>query len=400
MNTPKSYKIALLFNANKAYDREILTGVAGYLQSTRISWDIYMEEDFRCRINGIDTFTGDGFIADFDDPEVCDAMQGIKVPVVAVGGSYEDPRKYPVGIPYVATDNVAMVKLAFDHLLEMGLTRFAMFGVPEAMGNRWAQERENAFCRLMQRDQMWGEVYRGYPTTASTWTETTNRLVQWLQDLPKPIGIIAVTDARARQLLQACTIAGIVVPEQVAIVGIDDDPLGRILSRTPLTSVMQGAREMGRTAAHLLHKLLGGGEMPGVRVMVPPAGINVQASSRHQTCKHPSVMRALHFIRQYACQGIKTEQVAHYVGVSRSTLDAHFRNELGHSVHDEILANKLNAARRTLANESTQISDVATLCGFTTVQYLNAVFRREMNCTPREFRDRSIAARDVSVESK
>jgi len=396
MNTPKSYKIALMFNANKVYDREVLTGIAGYLQSTRVSWDVFMEEDFRCRICGIDNFIGDGIIADFDDPEVCDALKGIKIPVVAVGGSYEDARKYPAGIPYVATDNVAIVKLAFDHLLEMGLTRFAMFGVPEAMENRWAQERENVFCRLMQRDQMWGEVYRGYPTTASTWAETMNHLVQWLKDLPKPIGIIAVNDARARQLLQACTIAGIVVPDQVAIVGIDDDPLGRILSRTPLTSVMQGAVEMGRTAAHLLHKMLGGGKMPSVRVLVRPVGINIQVSSQHRACKHPSVMRALHFVRQYACQGIKTEQVAHYVGVSRSSLDAHFRNELGHSVHDEILANKLNAARHTLANESTQISDVAILCGFTTVQYLNAVFRREMNCTPREFRDRSIAARVVS----
>jgi LacI family transcriptional regulator len=100
-------------------------------------------------------------------------------------------------------------------------------------------------------------------TSASGWDHAIEQLIGWLRELPKPVGIIAVTDARARHLLQACLIAGIAVPEQVAIIGIDNDPLTRTLTRIPLSSVIQGTEEMGRTAAHLLHRMLRGARFPG-----------------------------------------------------------------------------------------------------------------------------------------
>jgi LacI family transcriptional regulator len=121
---------------------------------------------------------------------------------------------------------------------------------------------------------------------------------------------------------------------------------------------------------------------------VPPAGINVLASSRHEAPSHPHVMQAMHFIRQYACQGIKTEQVADYVGVSRSSLEWYFRRELGRSVHDEILRFKLGVAKDMLQHEAHSIAEIAVSCGFTSVQYMHAVFKRELGCTPREYQDR------------
>jgi LacI family transcriptional regulator len=388
MKMPTTHRIALLFNANKIYDREIIAGIASYLRSTRVSWDLFLEEDFRCRLNGIDEWKGDGIIADFDDPNVCDALADRKVPVVAVGGSYEDDAKYPANIPYVATDNFKLVELAFGHLIDVGLSKFAMFSLPESPENRWAQEREGAFSKLMQRDRLPTEIYRGQSTSASTWNAAVEQLVAWLATLPKPVGIIAVTDARARQLLQACIIAGIAVPEQVALIGIDNDPLARVLTRIPLSSVIQGTEKMGHTAAHLLHQMLNGKRLAGSHVRVAPVGINVLASSKHELPKHPYVMRARHFIRQYACQGIKTEQVADYVGISRSSLESHFRQELGRSVHDEILRFKLDAATTILINENCNIADLAVNCGFTSVQYMYSVFKRELGCTPRQYQQR------------
>lgn len=293
--------------------------------------------------------------------------------------------KYPKGIPYVATDNHALMKLAYEHLVEAGLTRFACFSLPEAQANRWAQEREKAFRRLMQRDGLQLEVYRGLGTSAPLWDSAVEQQIAWLHSLPKPIGIIAVTDARARQLLQACLTAGIAVPEEVALIGIDNDPLTRTLTRVPLSSVIQGTETMGRTAAALLHQMLHGKACAGTQVLVPPDAINVQASSLHQPLGNPYVMQALLFIRQYACQGIKTDQVAAYVGVSRSSLEAHFRKVRGCSVHDEILRFKLAAAAKGLENQDLAIADIAARCGFTSAQYLHTVFRREFGCTPRQY---------------
>ncbi len=382
---PPVHRIALLFNGSKIYDRGIIAGIGNYLSSTRASWDLFLEEDFLCRLKGIERWQGDGIIADFDDPLIGEALAGSKVPVVAVGGSYADARAYPTGIPYVATDNHALMKLAYEHLIEAGLTRFACFSLPEAQANRWAQEREKAFRRLMQRDGLQVEVYRGLGTSAPLWDSAVEQQIAWLQALPKPIGIIAVTDARARQLLQACLTAGIAVPEEVALIGIDNDPLTRTLTRVPLSSVIQGTETMGRTAAALLHQMLHGKPCKAEQILVPPEAINVQASSLHQPLGNPYVMQALLFIRQYACQGIKTAQVAGYVGVSRSSLEAHFRKERGCSVHDEILRFKLANAAKGLEGNRMAIADIAQQCGFKSAQYLHTVFRREFGCTPRQY---------------
>lgn len=387
---PPVHRIALLFNGSKIYDRGIIAGIGNYLSSTRASWDLFLEEDFLCRLKGIERWQGDGIIADFDDPLIGEALAASKLPVVAVGGSYEDGRAYPKGIPYVATDNYALINMAYEHLIEAGLTRFACFSLPEAQANRWAQEREKAFRRLLQRDGLQVEVYRGLGTSAPLWDSAVEQQIAWLHSLPKPIGIIAVTDARARQLLQACLTAGIAVPEEVALIGIDNDPLTRTLTRVPLSSVVQGTETMGRTAAALLHQMLHGKPCKAEQILVPPDAINVQASSLHQPLGNPYVMQALLFIRQYACQGIKTAQVAAYVGVSRSSLEAHFRTVRGCSVHDEILGFKLAAAAKGLENQALAIADIASSCGFTSAQYLHTVFRREFGCTPREYQQRAV----------
>lgn len=390
----KAHRIALLFNANKVYDREIITGVGQYLLSTRVSWNLFLEEDFRCRLAEIDRFDGDGIIADFDDPLVCEALAQCRLPVVAVGSSFEDPSHYPDNVPYIATDNVKLVSLAYTHLIGAGLRHFALYSLPRSNEHRWAHQRELAFARLREtdglgREQIDAEIYRGLSTSAPTWNQAIDQLTEWLQALPKPVGIIAVTDARARQLLQACLIAGIPVPEDVAIIGIDNDPLTRTLTRIPLSSVIQGTEEMGRTAAHMLHQMLHGARFPGRRILVPPVGINVLDSTKHQPLASPYVARARHFIRQYACQGIRTEQVADYVGVSRSSLEEHFRRELSCTVHQDILRQKLDAAKALLVKRDVSSADVAVRCGFKSVQYLHAVFRRELGCTPREYQDRA-----------
>jgi LacI family transcriptional regulator len=384
---PAVLRVALLFHASKVYDREIITGVGDYVNHTRVAWDLFLEEDFRFRLDGIQDWEGDGIIADYDDPAVAQALSRARVPVVAVGGSYEDEACYPAGISYVATDNRLLVEHAMQHLVEAGLTRFACYSLPESPLNRWAQEREKAFSAWLRRDGLEGEIHRGLATSAPTWGSAIRKLVAWLHELPKPIGIVAVTDARARQLLQACIVSDIAVPDEVAIIGIDNDTLGQHLTRIQLSSVSQGTQEMGRRAAQLLHQALGGSPVRPQRIVVPPAQVHPRASTARAVAHSAPVMRALHYIRQYACQGIKTEQVAEAVGVSRSTLEMYFRRELKRSVHDEILRHKLDRCFALLRETEMGIADVALASGFRSVQYLNTVFKRELGATPAAWRE-------------
>jgi LacI family transcriptional regulator len=383
---PKVLRVALLFHASKVYDREVITGIGDYVNQTRVAWDLFLEEDFRFRLDGIQDWQGDGIIADFDDPAVAHALANVRVPVVAVGGSYEDAACYPPHVPYVATDNRLLVARAMEHLVEVGLSNFACYSMPESPLNRWAQEREKAFAALLARDGLTAEIYRGLATSAPTWGSATRKLVSWLEGLPKPVGIVAVTDARARQVMQACIVGGIAVPDEAAIIGIDNDTLGQHLTRIQLSSVSQGTQEMGRRAAHLLHQALGGAPLGPARVVVPPADVHRRASTAREVLHSAPVMRALYFIRQYACQGIKTEQVAQTVGVSRSSLEMYFRRELKRSVHDEILRHKMQRCFDLLSHSDLGIGDVAQASGFRSVQYLNTVFKREVGATPGAWR--------------
>ena len=381
----KRFKITLLFNANKVYDRQIIKGIGDYLQASQCDWDIFLEEDFRCRISKLQHWVGDGIIADFDDPEIEKALTGLRVPVVAVGSSYENPEQYP-DFPYVATDNRALVNSAYEHLKAKGLEYFAYYGMPPNEGNRWAMEREAIFQQLVAGDGYECAVYRGMETTPESWQYAMNRLADWIQSMPKPVGIVAVSDARARHLLQVCDHLGIIVPDKVSIIGIDDEDLTRHLSRVSLSSVAQGCRKMGFQAAKLLHRQLQGQELRKVRELVGPEQVVERQSTDYKALKDPYVIQAMHFIRHNACKGIKVEQVLDYVKVSRSNLEKRFKDDIGHSVHQEIHCAKLEQAMSLLRNTELSTSDIAELCGYPSLQYMYAVFKKDLELTPKAYR--------------
>jgi LacI family transcriptional regulator len=380
------HSISLLFNANKVYDRQVIEGIGHYLQSSKADWDVYLEEDFLARLEHIEEWGGDGIIADFDDPAIQKALLNVKVPVIGVGGSYSNEEDYP-DVPYVATDNFEVVKAAYEHLKKKGLERFAFYGFPADQNHRWAVERERAMVKLCKADGYDCSIYRGHPTRPETWQYTMNRVTDWIQGLPNPVGIVSVTDARARHLLQACEHIGKVVPDSISIVGIDDDDIARYLSRISLSSVTQGCFDMGFQAAKLLHRHLDNPNLKNKRVLVPPAGVSERQSTDFKALKDPYVIQAMHYIRQNACRGIKVEQVLDYVGVSRSNLEQRFREERDHSIHTEIHNEKLAKACKLLVEESMSTNDVAQVCGYPSLQYMYAVFKKHYDKTPREFRE-------------
>jgi len=380
------HSITLLLNASKTYDRKVIEGIGHYLQTSKADWDLYLEEDFLARFDNIDEWGGDGIIADFDNPEIQQALLNTKVPVVGVGGSYTDEKDYPK-VPYVATDNHALVNAAYQHLRQKGIERFAFYGTPQDDSQRWSQEREKAVISITQADGYDCQIYRGHPIKPETWQHTIKRLSDWLQSLPTPVGIIAVTDARARHLLQVCDHAGMLVPDKLSVIGIDDDEIARFLSRVSLSSVSQGCFNIGFHAAKKLHLLLNGQKCSTKPFLVPPAGIIERQSTDFKAIKDTHVMQAMHFIRQKACRGIKVDQVLDYVGISRSNLEQRFKEERGHSIHNEIHNEKLRKSCSMLKNTDQSTSEIASICGYPSLQYMYAVFKKHFNKTPREYRD-------------
>ena len=383
--TGQYYKIALLFNANKVYDRQVVEGIGQYIQASQCMWDIFVEDEFIYHTNTINQLSIDGIIADFDDPKTVELLQHTLIPTIAVGSSYKQVDFYP-HFPYVATDNAALVEMALSHLQEKGLSQFAFYGLQVNTHKHWSIERRDAFVELMEKNHYPIYLYEGVQVDAQNWLEEQQKLIVWLKSLPSHTGIIAVTDARARHLLQACEYSKIAVPEELCVIGIDNEELIQYLSRVSLSSVEQGAREIGYQAAKLLHKLLNGQKAPSTPILIPPITVHTRNSTDYRSLSDPLVIQAMHYIRHRACHGIKVEQVLDHLEISRSNLEQRFKNEMDRTIHQVIHEEKIARAKNLLEQTDISIQEIADICGYPSVQYFYSVFKKEFEMTPKEFR--------------
>lgn len=383
--TEQYYKIALLFNANKVYDRQVVEGIGQYIQASQCMWDIFVEDEFIYHTNTINQLSIDGIIADFDDPKTVELLQNTLIPTIAVGSSYKQVDFYP-HFPYVATDNAALVEMALSHLQDKGLSQFAFYGLQVNTHKHWSIERRDAFVELMEKNHYPIYLYEGVQVRAQNWLEEQQKLIVWLKSLPSHTGIIAVTDARARHLLQACEYSKIAVPEELCVIGIDNEELIQYLSRVSLSSVEQGAREIGYQAAKLLHKLLNGQKAPSTPILIPPITVHTRNSTDYRSLSDPLVIQAMHYIRHRACHGIKVEQVLDHLEISRSNLEQRFKNEMDRTIHQVIHEEKIARAKNLLEQTDISIQEIADICGYPSVQYFYSVFKKEFEMTPKEFR--------------
>ncbi|MDY3123152.1 MAG: XylR family transcriptional regulator [[Actinobacillus] rossii] len=381
----KYARIALLFNANKVYDRSVIEGVGQYIQASQCLWNIFIEDDFTYRKESIHELDIDGIIADFDDPETEKLLENTTTPVIAVGGSYQNPALYP-NHPYVATDNFALVETAFSHLKQKGINKFAFYGLPSNTEKHWSNERKNAFIHIMENHGYPSEIYLGEQSHSDNWLKAQSQLCEWISKLPAHTGIIAVTDARARHLLQACEYLNTAVPDQLCIIGIDNEELIQYLSRVSLSSVVQGTNRIGYQAAKLLHCLLNGLPVSNTPILIPPIHVEQRRSTDYLSLTDPLVIQAMHYIRHYATQGIKAEQVLDHLKISRSNLEQRFKTEMNKTIHQVIHEVKLSRSKHMLRNTDIPLQEIADICGYPSLQYFYTVFKKTYHITPKEYR--------------
>ena len=227
---------------------------------------------------------------------------------------------------------------------------------------------------------------RWHGAGALTWEQEQSRLAGWLSRLPLPIGIMACNDVRGQQILDACSTLGAAVPEEIAVVGVDDDELLCRLCDPPLSSVVPNVEAVGYRAAELLARAMQGKGVASTGERIAPIGVTVRQSSDVVAVEDQEVASALRFIREAACQRITVQDVVEQVKTSRSTLERKMRRALGRSPQQEIRLVQIRRARELLATTDLTISRIARLCGFENPEYLHVMFRRETRQTPGEFR--------------
>jgi LacI family transcriptional regulator len=379
--------VALVVSVNKRFDRKVIEGVTRFVHESG-AWSVFLEDDPAAKIPDFRRGHFDGVIADLDDPRIPRQVAGLAIPVVGIGGIKANcPLRKTVAT--VGTDNPKIAQMAADYLIRLGLRSFGYCGISTRTVDPWNLERQEAFTAHVGKHGHPCSVFAKHYSPSHSWEQLQEALFSWLRPLVKPVGVLAANDVRARHVLEACRRFGLRVPDDVAVIGVDNDDLICELATPPLTSIVQGTEEIGYRAAGLLDRLMRRRTRRAVNILVEPVVIIERASTDLVATNDRVAAAALTFIRQNACGGIGVSQVARGVGVSRSTLDGHFKQAIGRTVHDEIQRVQMNAAQNLLVTTSLPLDDIARRAGFCHAQYLASVFRRVCGQTPGEHRRRA-----------
>lgn len=383
----KRPRIALLVETSLASGRDILCGIAKYARNHG-PWALYHEP--RSLAEGLpawlEQWEGDGIIARVQDPTLAAAVQAKGLPVVDVLGVVPG-----AGFPLVHVDDRSIAALAAEHLLERGFHHFGFLGLH---GENWSEQRLEGFRLSLPgppESVPCFEVPR-HLMDRTPWETQLEALTRWIVQLPKPIGIMVATDQLGHHLLEACRRARILVPDEVAVVGVDNDETLCEVCNPTLSSIEAGHRMVGYQAAALLDRLLRGEAAPAEPERVEPHGVVIRASSDVLATADRQVATALRIIRDQACLGLSASTLIARIPTSRSVLQRRFRSETGRSIQQEIIQVRLNHARRLLAETDLPLVEVAERSGFKHREYLSAIFKAHLGKSPAEYR-REVALR-------
>jgi LacI family transcriptional regulator len=375
----KQRRVALLIESSNAYGRGLLHGVVSYVREHR-PWSFYVVEQGRGDPppTWLANWDGDGIIARIENPKIAQAIVRSRLPAVDVSAARLVP-----SLPWVETNDISIAKLAAEHLLGRGFKHFGYCG--DARFN-WSKWRLQHFCDLIRYAGFSCGVYQPKETRGEKAEQQIAGIAAWLKKLPRPVGIMACYDIRAQQVLVACRTLGLAVPDEVAIVGVDNDELLCDLCSPPLSSVIPNNHQAGYEAARLLDQMMSGVKVAPKPHLIEPIRVAIRQSSDVLAVHDRDIALAMHHIREHACDGINVSDVLKVVPLSRRVLESRFKKLLGITPHEEILRVQLNRVKQLLTETSLSLFEIAGRTGFEHVEYLSVVFKKKVGIPPRHYR--------------
>ncbi len=362
----------------------MLRGVAHYERSHR-PWQAYLDDEAKAEIDPrwLRSKPWSGVISRHTTPGLVRECEKLGIPLVDLS----DTEPYP-GVPKIRPDNFAIGHLGGEHFLERGFRRVGFAGFSNYA---WARERRDGFVEAAQLGGIGCDVFEvDYPGDMTpTWDEEqTEVLAQWLVSLPKPVGVLCCNDMRALQVIAACQSAGLLVPEEIAVLGANNDAIRCDLSFPPLSSVEPDPFQSGFRAAEMLDTLMRGETPAETYLRIDPRGVVARQSSDVLAVDDRNVAAALSYIREHACSGITVNAVLKHAAASRSQLEKKFRLYFGRSPQAEIRRVQVDRIKQLLIDTEYPLKRIAELAGFEHVEYMSVVFKRLTGITPGEFRRR------------
>ena len=380
--------VALLIESSRAYGRGLLQGIASFAQEQG-NWSLRHQE---MTIDAepplwLKNWRGDGVLVRAETPSMVQAIEKLGVPAIDLRCLRTEGK-----IPGFDTDDVSVVQLAVDHLRERGYTKFGFCGFG---GANYSQRR---LARMRNYVASLGFEIDAYespePTDATTFAAEQSGmldekgLANWLKALRKPVGILACNDIRAQQLLNVCHEIQIHVPDEIAVVGVDNDDVICPLCSPPLTSVEPDTVKIGYEAAASLQQMMGGAAVAPEVNWVPARRIVVRSSTDAIPVDDAEFVKAYRFIRENACCGISVQDVADAVPMSRRALERRSRSYLERSPADLIAIVRLARIKELLESTSQPLKQIAHLTGFSHDEHMAKFFKKMVGVPPGQYRSK------------
>lgn len=369
--------MALVVETSNQYGRGLLQGIGRFVREHG-DWTVTLVEGGRGDggAGHLDGWVGDGILARVENPRVAAAVSRAGVPAVDLSAA----RLLP-GLPWVETDDRAIAELAARHLLDRGYRRFAFLADRRFA---WSANRGRCFADALKREGfscVEHVVPAGQPIARSR--EAT---ADWLAALEFPLAAFCAYDPLGHHLLEAARAHGIQVPEQLAVLGVDNDEVLCALADPPLSSIQPDAEGAGYAAATLLAERMDGAPAKARGRLLLPTGIIERASTDGAAVADPGLRAALALAQAHACDGIGVSALARAAGLSRQVLDRRCRQVLGRSIKEELDRLRLRRIRELLAETDLTVAEIAARTGFVHAEYLGVFWRRSMGVAPGAWR--------------
>jgi LacI family transcriptional regulator len=373
----KPFNVALIVETSVVYGREILRGISRH-RAVHGNWSVFLDER---ELNApppdwLLDWKGDGVILRSTTPALADGLKQTGLAVVDLNDRYGD-----LGLPRIASDMEAIGALAAQHLLQRGYRQIAYCGFE---GEAWSDARLAGVNRQAVPLSTFRTPWRGLREHA--WQVERDAVGAWLAQLPRPLGVVACNDVRGHHVLEACRTFGFSVPEEVAVLGVDNAETFCALCEPPLSSVVPDAARIGFEAAALLDRLMAGARADGETLLVPPKGVATRQSTDSVAIGDKVVARAARYIRENAHRPIGVDDLVASLGASRSTLERRFRAVLGRSPNAEIVRARIRRVKTLLEETEWSITRIAEETGFDHPEYMMVQFKRETGFTPTQWR--------------
>jgi LacI family transcriptional regulator len=379
-------KVALLIETSRGYGRGLLRGIVRFAR-LHGPWSFYISPgDFEHALPKMKLWGGSGIIARVETIELAKAIVDAQIPTVLVGADHRVATKVPelATMSEIWADSEGAGILAAEHLVERGFECFGYVGVPDRI---WSQHRCDAFCATVRKAGYIPYVYEPPRLQKDRrWESEQSILADWIRALPKPTGLMACNDDRGRGVLEACRTAGLHVPEEVAVIGVDNDELFCDLADPPLSSVALNAEHGGYRTAQVLDQTMKGRIKSPQRLVVEPTHVVIRRSTDVIPHNGREAGAAIAFIHRNRQRNISVAEVAAATGLSRRSLEIKFRAAVGKTIREEIQRIRLDHAKRMLRETDLPISKIAESSGYNSASYLTQVFRRELGVAPNQYR--------------